>query len=171
MPPRSKVEQLPEDVFEELKRRLVGSGFSDYKGHAEWLAGKGFEIRKSAVHNFGQGYEAEREAMKMSVAEAKMIVQEVPDEEGAMNDALQRLVSDRIYRLIREGEIDMTPKTLSTLARAIADLGRASIQQKRHMVEFQKKAGDVITDMAKATGMSADDAANWRARLIGVQVP
>lgn len=171
MPPRSKVEQLPEDVFEELKKRLVDSAFSDYRGHAEWLASKGFEIRKSAVANFGQGYEAEREAMRMSLAEAREIVQEFPDDEGAMNDALQRLVGHKLYTAMRDPELDWTPKTLAAFARATADIGRATIQQKKHMAEFQRKAGDVIADMAKATGMSAEDAANWRARLIGVQAP
>lgn len=171
MPPRPKVEQLPEDVFEELKKRLVGSAFSDYRGHAEWLAGKGFEIRKSALANWGQGFEAEMQALRLSVAEAKEVVAAVPDEEGAMNDALQRMVSHRLYQVIREGDIEMTPKTLSTMARAIADLGRASIAQKRHMAEVQKKGGEVIAEMAKATGMSEDQAAMWRGKFLGVATP
>lgn len=168
MPPRSKVDQLPEDVYEELKARLVGSAFSDYRGHAEWLAGKGFEIRKSALANWGQGFEAEMQALRLSVAEAREVVAAVPDEEGAMNDALQRMVSHRLYQVIREGDIEMTPKTLSTMARAIADLGRASIAQKRHMAEVQKKGGEVIAEMARATGMSEDQAAMWRGKFLGV---
>jgi hypothetical protein len=168
MPPRSKVDQLPDAVRDELERRLVGSKFSNYREHVEWLASQGYEIRKSALHSFGQGYEAELEALRMSVAEAKEVVKAVPDDEGAMNDALQRLVSHRLYQVIREGEIDMTPKTLSTMARAIADLGRASIAQKRHMSEMQKKGGEVIAEMAKAAGMDEDQAAMWRGKFLGV---
>jgi len=171
MPLRPKVEQLPEDVFEELKQRLIGSAFSDYRGHAEWLAGKGFEIRKSALANWGQDYQAEREAMRLSVAEAKEIVQAVPDEDGAMNDALQRMVGHKLYLAMRDPEIDWTPKTLSTFARAIADIGRATIAQKKHMAEVQKKGGEVIAEMAKATGMSEDQAALWRGRFLGVAAP
>ena len=38
MPPRSKIDALPEELRKELEQRLIGSGFSSYREHAAWLA-------------------------------------------------------------------------------------------------------------------------------------
>lgn len=169
MPPRSQIELLPEGLFDELKQRLVDSKFSDYRGHAEWLQSKGYEIRKSAVHSFGQGYQAEIERMRLSVAEAREVVKALPDSENAMNDALLRMVQHRVYQVLRDaGGEDLPPKALAALTRAIADAGRASIAQKRHADEVRKKGAEVIDEMAKATGLSEDQAAAWRAKFLGI---
>ena len=169
MPPRSKVEHLPEPIFDELKKRLVDSAFSDYRCHAEWLASQGYEIRKSAVHQFGQGFEAELERMRLSVAEAKEVVKAVPDSENAMNDALMRMVQHRVYEFLRDADVeDLPPKALAALTRAIADAGRASIAQKKWETEFRAKATGVIDEMAKATGMNDEQAAKWRTKFLGI---
>jgi hypothetical protein len=169
MPPRSKVEHLPEPIFEELKKRLVDSAFSDYRGHAEWLATQGYEIRKSAVHQFGQGFEAELERMRLSVAEAKEVVKAVPDSENAMNDALMRMVQHRVYELLRDAEVaDLPPKALAALTRAIADVGRASIAQKKWESEIREKGAGVIDEMAKAAGMNSEQAAHWRTKFLAI---
>lgn len=171
MPPRSKIEHLPEPIFEELKKRLVDSAFSDYRGHAEWLATQGFEIRKSAVHQFGQGFEAEMERMRMSVAEAKEVVKAVPDTEGAMNDALMRMVQHRVYELLRDADgEDLPPKALAALTRAIADVGRASIAQKKFMTEAQATArtvaDEVATEMKKSGAISDATIEQFRNRVL-----
>lgn len=172
MPPRSQVELLPEEVFEELKQRLIASSFSDYRGHAEWLQGRGFEIRKSAVHNFGQGYQAEIERMKLSVAEAKEVVKAIPDSDNAMNDALMRMVQHRVYELLRDAGGDLPPKALAALTRAIADVGRTSIAQKRFMTEAQARAREVADDVAaelkKGGVVSEETIKQFRNRVLGI---
>ena len=49
MPPRSRVQLLPQAVLEQLEDRLRTSSFSDYQAHADWLADLGFSIGKSAL--------------------------------------------------------------------------------------------------------------------------
>lgn len=171
MPPRSKIELLPQEVFEELKHRLVASAFSDYRGHAEWLASRGYEIRKSAVHQFGQGFEAECERLRLSVAEAKEIVKAVPDEEGAMNDALLRMVQHRVYEVLRDAEEDLPPKALAALTRAIADAGRTTIAQKKWMNEHQarvKAAAEAAASIGERAGLSKDGVDEIRREILGI---
>jgi hypothetical protein len=172
MPPRSKIEHLPEDVFEELKKRLVDSAFSDYRGHAEWLASRGYEIRKSAVHAFGQGFEAELERMRLSVEEARLVVKAIPDTEGAMNDALLRMVQHRVYEVLRDtsGE-DLGPKALAALTRATADAGRATIAQKKWAQEVESKvraAADAAEKVARNGGMSQAGVDEIRREILGI---
>lgn len=172
MPPRSQIELLPEELFDELKKRLIDSAFSDYRGHAEWLQSKGYEIRKSAVHNFGQGYQAEIERMKLSVAEAKEVVKAIPDSDNAMNDALMRMVQHRVYELLRDAGGELPPKALAALTRAIADVGRTSIAQKKWMVDVQAKARsvaeDVATELKKGGAVSEATIEQFRNRVLGI---
>jgi hypothetical protein len=171
MPPRSKIEQLPEKVREELEQRLIAKGFGSYRELAEWLAANGHEISKSALHEWGQSFEDRVKQLKVATAQAKAIVEASPDDEGAVNDALMRLVQEKLFQALMAFNIDpdkVSTLNLGALARAIAELGRASVVQKRFMAEVQAKGTAVIDEMAKATGMSEDQAAAWRTKFLGI---
>lgn len=171
MPPRSKIDLLPQDVREELEQRLVGSSFSGYRGHAEWLQSKGYEIRKSAVAAWGGTFEDQVKVMQLATQEAQAVVAALPDQEGAMNEALIRFVQQRLYIALKDGDVELSAKELSAMARAIADVGRSSIQQKRFMSEVREKGTALVSEMAKAAGMSEDQAAAWRAKFLGIAEP
>jgi len=85
-----------------------------------------------------------------------------------MNDALTRLVQHKLYTVLRDAEVELTPKTLSALARAIADVGRNSISQKKWMSEVSKSGSALIDEMAKSTGMGEEEAAKWRGKFLGI---
>lgn len=171
MPPRSKVDLLPDDVREELEKRLVGSAFSGYREHAEWLRSKGYEIRKSALAAWGSNHEDQMKVLKLATEEAKAVVAALPDQENAMNDALIRYVQHRLYAALKDGTIDLSAKELSSIARAIADVGRSAIAQKRYMNEVREKGAAVIDEMAKASGMNEEQAALWRSKFLGISAP
>lgn len=174
MPPRSKIDQLPDPVREELERRLIASGFGGYRGLADWLESKGFEIGKSALHQWGQTFEDRVKQLKVASAQAKAIVEASPDDEGAVNDALMRLVQEKLFQALMAFNVDpdkASTMNLGALARAIAELGRASVVQKKFMAEVQAKGTAVIDEMAKANGMSEDQAAAWRAKFLGISTP
>ena len=50
MPARSAVGQLPEEIRDEINRRLVENSFSGYAQLAGWLRELGYQISKSALH-------------------------------------------------------------------------------------------------------------------------
>ena len=137
MPPRSKVAGMPAEIKEWLDRALAENNFSDYELLAEELKARGYAISKSALHRYGQAFETRLSALKMASEQARAVVAAAPDEEGAVNEALMRLVQEHLFKLLmaEEGEFDL-PK----VARAVAELGRATVTQKKWQAEVRARA-------------------------------
>lgn len=172
MPPRSKVEALPDEVREELNRRLVGSAFSDYEAHAAWLAERGFEIRKSSIHRYGAKFEDKCVALKMVTEQARAIVAESPDDDNAVNEALIRLAQEKTFGVLMDMEIDPDQVQLPKLIRSIADMGRASVQQKKYQAETRKAAledaATKVDKVGKAKGVSKETIELFRREILGI---
>lgn len=144
MAPRSKVEQLPEAVREELERRLIASAFSGYEQLAAWLAEQGFAISKSSLHRFGSTFEDKLGALKIATSQARAVIEASPDNEGAMGQALTRLVQEKIFTVLLDLEVDPETIELPKLSRAIADLSRAAISQQKHASLVRKEAREEL---------------------------
>jgi len=168
MPPRSKVAALPAEVKAWLDKALAENNFSDYEALADELSGRGFAISKSALHRYGQNFEERLSALKMASEQARAVVAAAPDEEGAVNEALMRLVQEHLFKLLmsEDGQIDL-PK----VAKAVAELGRASVVQKKWQTEVRERAevaANAVEKIAKKGGLSADAAAEMRRTILGV---
>ena len=168
MPPRGKVAQLPPEVKAWLDQALVESNFSGYEALSAELAERGFSIGKSALHTYGQGFEDRLAALKMASEQAKAVVAAAPDEEGAVNEALMRLVQEHLFKLLmaKDGKIDL-PK----VAKAVAELGRAAVVQKKWQAEVRAKAeaaAQNVEKIAKKGGLNADTVAAIRREILGV---
>lgn len=131
MPQRSAISQLPESVRQVLDHRLIAGGFAGYEGLSEWLTEQGFEISRSSIHRYGQQFEARLAALKVATDQAKAIAEASQDDEGAMNEALIRLVQTKTFEILRELEEDDVPANLPKIGRMVADLARASVTQKK----------------------------------------
>jgi hypothetical protein len=128
---RSKIETMsPKRLRDQLDRKLIGHSFSHYTELAEWLDQQGFGISRSALHRYGSQLERHVQSIALATDQARAIVNAAPDREGVMADALSRLVQERMWALLVETD-DLSERDLPRLARAIADLGRTSIVQKR----------------------------------------
>lgn len=173
MPPRSKILALPAEVKAWLDTSLVEGNFSGYELICAELKARGYDISKSAVHRYGSEFEERLAAMKTSTEQARAVVAAAPDNEGAVNEALMRLVQDHLFKLLmaEEGKLDL-PK----VARAIADLGRATVSQKKMQAELRAEArAELLREQAKelektvqAGGMDAEQADFWRKKFLGV---
>lgn len=168
MPPRGKVAQLPPEVKAWLDQALVESNFSGYEALSAELAERGFSIGKSALHTYGQGFEDRLAALKMASEQAKAVVAAAPDEEGAVNEALMRLVQEHLFKLLmaQDGKLDL-PK----VAKAVAELGRAAVVQKKWQAEVRAKAevaAQAVEKIAKKGGLNADTVAAIRREILGV---
>lgn len=168
MPPRGKVAQLPPEVKAWLDQALVESNFSGYEALSAELAERGFSIGKSALNAYGQGFEDRLAALKMASEQAKAVVAAAPDEEGAVNEALMRLVQEHLFKLLmaQDGKIDL-PK----VAKAVAELGRAAVVQKKWQAEVRAKAeaaAQNVEKIAKKGGLNADTVAAIRREILGV---
>jgi hypothetical protein len=168
---RSAVERLPDDTQKELNRRLISNAFGDYDGLTAWLAEQGFEISRSAVHRYGQKFEERVRALRIATQQAKAIVEEAPDDQGTMSDALVRLTQEKLFGVLMDLQVDPETIELPKLTRAIADLGRASVQQKRWMTEVREKAeaaASAAEKIASKGGLSADSVAELRRQILGI---
>lgn len=181
MPVRPAVSLLPESVRAELDRRLVQSGFGDYENLSAWLAEQGFQIGKSSVHRYGQGLERKLSAIKASTSAAAAIADAAPDDADLRSAAVISLIQTEVFDVLvtlQEAE-DADPaerlKLMSRAAKSIAELSRASVNQKKWQKDIEAKiraeerarAAEDATSAAKAAGASSDTIAVIR-RALGI---
>src|SRR5262245_53058081 len=123
MPPRSKIEQLPEDLKAELRRRLIEDGFGGYVKHAAWLKESGHPIGKSAVGVYGQSLQRKLDAICASTEAARLIAQAAPDDADERSNAIISLVQTEIFEsllALQEAAEESDP------AERVAILGKAA---------------------------------------------
>lgn len=171
MAPRSKVEQLPEAVRQELEQKLIGNGFADYLALSAWLGEQGFEISKSSLHRWGSDFEERVDALRIATQQAKAIVKASPDDEGDMSEALMRLMQERIFSALVSLEVDPKKINLGSLAKALAPIARASIVQKKYASEVRERAtaaAAAVDAAVKTAGLSAETASDLRKQILGI---
>lgn len=159
---------MPAEIKEWLDRALAENNFSDYELLAEELKARGYAISKSALHRYGQAFETRLSALKMASEQARAVVAAAPDEEGAVNEALMRLVQEHLFKLLmaEEGKFDL-PK----VARAVAELGRATVTQKKWQAEVRARAeaaAAAVEKIAKKGGLSAESVDQLRREILGI---
>ena len=159
---------MPAEIKEWLDRALAENNFSDYELLAEELKARGYAISKSALHRYGQAFETRLSALKMASEQARAVVAAAPDEEGAVNEALMRLVQEHLFKLLmaEEGEFEL-PK----VARAVAELGRATVTQKKWQAEVRARAeaaAAAVEKIAKKGGLSAESVDQLRREILGI---
>lgn len=171
MPPRSKVLQLPDEVRQALEQKLIGGGFADYQGLAEWLAEKGYAVSKSALHRFGQDFEERCQLLRTATQQARAIVDATPDDEGAMTEALMRLLQEKLFAVLMQMEVDPSKVNIGAVAKALAPIARASIALKKHQTEVRDRAASAaeqVEKMVKSGGMTAEAGAQIREIVLGI---
>ncbi|MEM9118490.1 MAG: DUF3486 family protein [Cyanobacteria bacterium P01_F01_bin.56] len=172
MPARSKVMTLPESVKEELDKRLVKSGFGNYEGLSDWLTEQGYGISSSTLHRYGQDFEAKLDALRIATHQAQAISEAVGDDENALGDALVRLAQEKAFQvLMKFNAEDVEGLDLVKMSRAIADLNRSAVQQKKWMGEIRAKAAEVAEEVGKEVrdrGMSDSLAEQLVQKVLGI---
>ena len=169
---------LPKEVREELEKRIVASGFSGYRALEKWLREQGFEILKGSINRHGVKLEERLEALQRATQQARAIVEASPDDEGAINDALVRLVQERLFNvLLKLGDLDPTKVHIGSIAKSVAELARASLAQKKWTAEVREKlaakvaaANERVTQAVKSGGLSPDAEKTIRAALLDIDV-
>jgi hypothetical protein len=178
MPPRSKIDLMPKEVRAELDKRIVDGGFANYRALAKWLNDNGYHIGKSAVHRHGEKLERRLEAVRRATEQARAIAEASPDDEAAMNDTLIRLVQQiDIDILLNVDSETVSPKTLEAVSRSVATLARASVNQKKWMVEVRDKlnakvgrAAEQVALAARSGGLSPEAEQQIRTALLDIHV-
>ena len=101
---RSKVTALPMELREQLDQKLIAGSFSDYKGLEAWLGEQGFRISRGSLQRYGSAFERKMKTISIATKQAHALAEASPDREGAMTDALVRLVQEKIFSVLVEAE-------------------------------------------------------------------
>lgn len=172
MAKRSKIATLPPTVKAWLDTALVEGNFSRYELLEAELKARGFDIGKSSIHRYGSAFEQKLATLKMASEQARAIVTAAPDDEGAVSEALMRLVQEKLFEVMLDFKVDPDkPMNIAGAAKAVAELSRATVTQKKWQTEVRAKAAaaaDAAEKIAKKGGLSAASAAQIRKMILGV---
>lgn len=165
MPRPSKIELLPEELRAELNERLVKGAFSGYEALEDWFAEQGIQIGKSSIHRYGSNLERQLAAIKASTAAAVAIASAAPDDSDLRSAATISMVQTDIFNVLvalqeaENAEPAERLKLLSSAAKSVAELSRASVNQKKWQLAVQEKtkiAADAVTQVARKGGLTED---------------
>lgn len=176
---RNSVGQLPQPVREWLDKSLVEVNFSGYQLLEEALRDKGFAISKSAIHRYGQKIERRFAAIKASTEAARLLTEGAADDQDARSEAVIALVQTELFESIvnlqEATDEDTDPAEriglLSSAAKNIATLSRASVNQKKFRLEVQARAEAAaanVEKIAKKGGLSSESVEQLRREILGI---
>lgn len=171
MPRRSSVATLPAAVKGWLDKALVENGFGGYEVLAAELKNRGFVISKSSLHRYGQQFDGALAAMKEATEQAKAIVEACPDDAGTMNDALIRLVQEKIFKILMNAGFNADEKSFPKLGKLAAELGKASVSAKKFMADVREKAQkavEAVSKVARKGGLSDDAVRAIEETILGI---
>ena len=183
MPKRPAIEGLPEEDRRWLDKQLCDRNFSGYEELADMLNVIGYKIGKSSIHRYGQKLERKLAAIKASTQAAAAIAEAAPDDADLRSAAVISLVQTEVFDVLvelQEAEAQDDPvervKLLGRVAKSIAELSRASVNQKKWQVtmetrvreEERQKAAEAATATAKAAGVSPETIAVIRRDILGM---
>lgn len=172
MPQRSKVLTLPEPVKAELDKKLVAGGFTDYIALSDWLKEQGYEISKSSLHRYGTEFEQRLSAIKIATDQAQAIADTIGDDQGALGEALTRLIQEKTFQLLIEMEpLSAENISFTKVGEMVAKLNKTAILQKKWISDMREKANaaaDEVVQVAKSGGLSAERAEEIRKKILGI---
>lgn len=170
MPAPSIVARLPDDVREEIDRRLAASAWSGYAELSAWLASQGYEISVSSLGRYGRQAKDRLAQIRAASEFASQMRAALPDDDGAESEATLRLIQSRFFQLQLEAEDERDPKAVSTAARALADLARAGIALRTERRKIAAEAADAAVAAARQTGAGFTEAhlREIRERVYGI---
>ncbi|MFZ5659182.1 MAG: DUF3486 family protein [Pseudomonadota bacterium] len=176
---RSSIDGLPEEVRRWLERALADANFSGYHALEEMLRDKGYQISKSAIHRYGRKIERRFAAIKASTEAARLLTEGAADDQDARSEAVIALVQTELFESIlnlqEAGDEDVDPAEriglLSSAAKNIATLARASVNQKKFRLEVQARAEAAaanVEKIARRGGLSAEAVEQLRREILGI---
>ncbi len=185
MAKRSSVEALPPEVKAWLVSALMEKNFSQYEALEATLQEKGYQISRSAIHRYGQPLQRRLAAIKASTEAARLLTEGAADDQDARSEAVIALVQTELFEtLVNLQEAtdesikpEQRVKLLSTAAKNIATLSRASVNLKKYQVEARARLATMTAEAAKKAenlarqgGLTADQAGQIRALILGINL-
>jgi hypothetical protein len=106
------------------------------------LKARGADVSKSALHRYGSPFEKRLAQVKMSNEQARALVDAAPDDEDKLGAAVVRLTQERIFGLLVDLEIDPKDVDINKLFKNAAEIGKASVTQKKFSLTVRREIED-----------------------------
>ncbi len=156
MPPRPAITLLPDGLLNELNKRLIDGGFSDYSGLSGWLKEQGYQISRTSVGDYGKDLKASMEKSIMRARERMEISKALrgasDEDKAALMEANEMVAMDQIMDMFEVmgtwKEADRAA-AVPKLVRAIADLNRSAIGSAKWKKEFEEALRSAQLDVLK----------------------
>ncbi|MEX0271197.1 DUF3486 family protein [Leptolyngbyaceae cyanobacterium UHCC 1019] len=175
---KSSYSRLPPEAQAGIDKILREGRFANYSELTDkvngYLAEQGFEVefKRSTLHRHGQKLQEIIESVKQSHEAAVYVMEAFPEDQEKISQATIRLVQDRLFTLLLEcGENQIGSRELSAIGRAVADITRANIGERKYQEGVRAKAETAASETAeilKAQGISEETAAQIRAKFLGI---
>lgn len=149
---KSTVQQLSPEIRSYLERRIVEGRLTLDELIADLQDKFPDEAApsRSAVHRYGKKLERKLSAIKASTEAAKLIAESAPDQADLRSAAVISLVQSELFEAMvslqeaeEESDAGARVKLLSQAAKAIAEVSRASVVQKRWQDEVAEKLAKI----------------------------
>lgn len=182
--PRIETELAEADLAE--FRRLLATGRLTIDALTLWLEGKGYEISRSAVGRYAQGFEKVAAKLRQSRQITDGLVAELGEaaaqgKQGRLLVEMARgLVFDLMMKLQESDEAAIDTKDVQQLGKGLAELAKAlrydqdfetkiREQIRKEEAEAAKhEAAEAVAKVAKQAGLSAEVLTQIRAGIFGV---
>ena len=143
---------------------------------AEWLAEQGHTISKSSIHRYGQKFKQQHQAIAIATEQAKVLAETIPDDEGAMADALTRVAQNKLYDALVGLDVESyleadTVENLPKLVGAIAKLNQSSVNLKKYQADVKaraKKAAAEVEAIVVQGGLSDTTVDEIKRKFLGI---
>ena len=185
MPVVSKINRLPPDVKAWLDQRLVKNGFGNYDDLTEQLNEKlelhnlEISISRSGLGNYGKDLKERIAKIQASTEAAKLLNETIDDEGDALGMANVALAQDLIFQIMNQYDPEdptqkVSIKEISTLFRALGNISRASLPQKKWAKkvreELEQKTAAAAAEIQSEAGLTDEQAEIIRAKILGIKL-
>lgn len=174
----SAIDQLSAEDKTWLDRRFMDLGFGGYEEIAKILQARGYNISKSSVHRYGQKIEEKLANIQASTQAALMIQKAAPDDAGNLTGAVLSMIQSQFFDCFvalqavnSETDTNKRLELLSKVSKGISEIAKASVGQKKHLIEVREKAekaAQAVEKIVKKGGLSAETAAEIRKQILGI---
>ena len=190
---KSSISRLPAEIKSYIEAMLATGAqtldelIADLQGRFPAEANAGTLPSRSAVHRYGAKLDRRLAAIKASTEAARMLTEGASDDQDARSEAVIALVQTELFESIinlqEAGDEDIDPADriglLSSAAKNIATLARASVNQKKFRLEEQARIErearekliaeqeEKLQELRGADGMSEQMEARIRRILLG----
>lgn len=139
-----KIDSLPVEVKTGVEESLLSG--KTYKEISDDLNDAGYDVHESSVGRYGRKYLKRFESVRVAKQFAKLLAEDEVDRPPTeMHEANNMIMSQILMEAMMDGE--MKAKEMASVAKSIATLQSAQVNNERLKIKARENAGDIHTAM------------------------